>query len=139
MAFPTLGLDPGIGEEGFGQTWGLIEKMQFPVRCRYGEGHALSRMADGTAEFLDGVMRRQDIAMRMRRIRLPSALEAGAIDAHMARLTTFHAHKRLVEVGIIQAGKNDLLDFWRFGNSDTGQYWPHDVIHAVAYALIIRE
>src|SRR5512132_2384458 len=102
MAFPTLRLNPGIGEEGLGQTWGLVENVQFPVRGRHGEGHPLPRMADGTAKLLDGVMRRQDIAMWMRRVRLPSALEAGAINAHMAGLATFHAHERLVEVGIIQ-------------------------------------
>jgi hypothetical protein len=58
MTFPTLGLKPRIGEQGLGQPWGLVQKVQFPVRCRHGEGHPLSRMADGTAEFLDWVVRR---------------------------------------------------------------------------------
>src|SRR4029453_10612628 len=105
MAFPTLGLNPGIGEEGLGQTWSLVENVQFPVSCGHGEGHPLSRMADGTAELLDGVMRRQDVTMRMRRVWLPSALETGAIDAHVAGLTTFDAHQRLVESGKFQPGQ----------------------------------
>src|SRR5882724_3365953 len=139
MAFPTLGLNPGIGEEGFGQTWGLVENVQFPVRCRHGEGHPLPRMADGTAKFLDGVMCRQDVAMRMRSVWLPSCLKAGAIDAHVAGLTSFHAHERLVEVGIVQSGEDDLLDLRGLGHPKTGQYRSHDFIHALAYALIVRK
>ena len=92
MTFPTLGLNPGIGKQGLSQSRSLIENMQFGVCCWYGERHPLSGMADGTAEFLDGMMCRQDIAMRVRRVGLLCALEAGTINAHMASLTTFYPH-----------------------------------------------
>ena len=74
--------------------------MQFTMRCRDGERHPLPGMADGTTEFLDGVMLIRYLAMRMRGVWLPSALEAGAIDAHVAGLAAVHAHERLVKVGI---------------------------------------
>ena len=76
--------------------------------------------------------------MGMRSIRLFSALKASAIDAHVAGLATFDAHERFVEIGIIQPGEDDLVNLRRLGHSDTRQYRPHDVIHALAYALIVR-